>query len=171
MFNLSKYKEIEKIIEKSGKKTKIIAVSKNQSLEQVESAISNNVKIFGENRVQEAFTKFSQMQDKKKDIHLHLTGPLQTNKLKTAINIFHTFHTLDREKLIKEFGKYTDKIKNKEFFIQINTGKEETKSGVYPEDAEKFLKLCYFHGIKNIRGLMCIPPINDDPKKHRFSLG
>ena len=169
MFNLAKYQEIKKIIKKQGKKTEIIAISKNQSLNHVEEAVSNNLTIFGENRVQEAVSKFSEILKNNKTIKLHLTGPLQTNKTKIAIDVFDTFHTLDREKLLREFSKYSEKLKNKEFFIQVNTGKESTKSGIYPENVESFYKLCLSYGIKNIRGLMCIPPVSEDPKKH-FSL-
>lgn len=169
MFNFDKYKEIQEIIEKNGRKTEIIAISKNHSLESVRSAILNKVTIFGENRVQEALLKFQNLKKINKDIKLHLTGPLQTNKVKQALGLFDVFHTLDREKLLREFGKHLDKIKNKSFFIQVNTGKELTKSGVFPEDVESFLKLCELYGIKNIVGLMCIPPIKDDPKIH-FSL-
>lgn len=166
MFNLKKYSEINRIIKKMGKKTQIIAISKNHPLFKVEEAISNNVKIFGENRVQEAKQKFENIKNKDKSIKLHLTGPLQTNKVKQALDIFDVFHTLDREKLLKEFAKFPEKIVNKSFFIQVNTGKEDSKSGVYPENTSDFLNLCYFYGLKNIQGLMCIPPINEDPKKH-----
>ena len=79
------------------------------------------------------------------------------------------FHTLDREKILKEFSKHPEKIEKKHFFIQVNTGKELSKSGIYPEKVKEFLSQCNLYGIKNIKGLMCIPPINEDPKKH-FSL-
>ena len=94
-----------------------------------------------------------------------MTGPLQTNKVKEALRLFDVFHTLDREKILKEFAKFPEKIREKSFFIQINTGKEITKSGIFPEDAKSFLELCKLHNINNIDGLMCIPPINSDPKE------
>ena len=166
MFNCEKYVEISDFLEKSMKNTKIIAVSKNQPIEDIEKAIDCGVKIFGENRVQEAQKKFENILKQKNSIELHLTGPLQTNKVKQALNIFDTFHTLDRLKLLKELAKYPDLLKTKTFFIQVNTGKEETKSGVYPEDINEFYEMCIDHGIKNIRGFMCIPPINDSPRKH-----
>lgn len=166
MFNIDKYSEIENIIKKQGKKTKIIAISKNHPLEKVEFAISNGVKIFGENRVQEASLKFSEILKNNSSIELHLTGPLQTNKVKQAIDIFDVFHTVDREKLLKELSKYPEKLTKKTFFIQVNTGKEESKTGIYPENVNKFISLCNSYGLKNIKGLMCIPPINEDPKKH-----
>lgn len=170
MFNIEKYNEIAQLIKKSGKKTKIIAISKNHQKSKVEEAISKGVTIFGENRVQEAKLKFEDLTAKKNPLlKLHLTGPLQTNKVKQALNVFDVFHTLDREKLLVEISKYPEKIKNKYFFIQVNTGKELSKSGVYPEDLKSFYKQCESFGIKNILGLMCIPPINESPTKH-FSL-
>ena len=166
MFNFDKYLEVLKKIENTKKNTEIIAISKNHPLESVEKAISHGVKIFGENRVQEALLKFKKIKETDSSIKLHLTGPLQTNKVKQALDIFDVFHTIDREKLIKEIAKFKEKIINKTFFIQVNTGREVSKSGIYPEEVGNFLELCHSYGIKNIRGLMCIPPINEDPKKH-----
>ena len=91
---------------------------------------------------------------------------MQSNKVKQALTLFDVFHTLDRESLLKEFVKYPEIIKEKSFFVQVNTGKETTKSGVFPEDTKRFIDICRAHGLKNIEGLMCIPPINDDPSKH-----
>ena len=80
--------------------------------------------------------------------------------------MFDVFHTLDREKLLTELSKHPEKIKNKSFFIQVNTGKELSKSGVYPENVKSFLKQCNLCGLNNVLGLMCIPPINESPTKH-----
>mgnify|MGYP003955390405 CR=1 FL=1 len=91
---------------------------------------------------------------------------MQTNKVRHALEIFDIFHTLDRVKLLKELAKHHDKIINKKFYIQINIGKEESKTGIYPEELGEFLKLCKFYKIPKIEGLMCIPPIDEDPKKH-----
>ena len=166
MFDYKKYQEINKILNNKGKKTKIVAISKNHPLTSVDEAISHGINVFGENRVQEAKSKFQNILKSNNQIKLHLTGPLQTNKVKVALELFDVFHTLDREKLLKEFGKFPSKLKNKSFFIQINTGYEETKSGIKPEETKHFLTLCKSHGIENISGLMCIPPINESPKKH-----
>ena len=168
MFNINIHNEISKKINNLGKKTRIIAVSKNHPKSAVESAISYGINIFGENRVQEAKTKFGDLKKNYPKLELHLTGPLQTNKVKQAVNIFDVFHTLDREKLAKEFVK-VGRLEHKKFFIQVNTGKEETKSGVYPEELNQFIHYCKIDLSLNIIGLMCIPPINDQPKKH-FSL-
>ena len=168
MFNTHNYKKVLKEIEVLGKKTKIIAVSKNHPRKSVEDALKNGVRTFGENRVQEAKIKFDNLKKKYHDLELHLTGPLQTNKVKEAIKLFDVFHTLDREKLAREFVKYGN-LENKKFFIQVNTGKEESKSGIYIEQLEEFINYCRNDLYLNIVGLMCIPPINEQPIKH-FSI-
>ena len=166
-FDKEKYIEIVDFINKNSEKNvKIVAVSKNHSKKSVIDAIKSGVLIFGENRVQEALSKFSDIKKDNKEIELHLTGPLQSNKVKQAIEIFDVFQTLDREKLAKEFIKHFDIVKNKKFFIQINTGKEKNKSGILPEDADRFINYCKFEIKLPIVGLMCIPPINDSPTDH-----
>jgi len=166
MFNFEKYQKIKKDIDFLDKKTRIIAISKNHPFEEVERAISFGLNVFGENRVQEAKSKFESIKKVNKKIKLHLTGPLQSNKVKQALSLFDVFHTLDREKLLKELIKFPETIREKTFFIQINTGKEISKSGVFPEDTKTFLNLCKNYGLNNIGGLMCIPPINESPTKH-----
>tara|TARA_B100001093_G_C26477932_1_gene863515 strand:- start:79 stop:717 length:639 start_codon:yes stop_codon:yes gene_type:complete len=166
MFDLEKYNKVKKIISNLGKKTKIVAISKNHPIEEVQGAISKGVEIFGENRVQEARLKFENILKKNKQIKLHLTGPLQTNKVKAALDLFSVFHTLDREKLVRELIKFPEKLIDKSFFIQVNTGNEETKSGIKLDETKPFLEMCRSRGIKNIMGLMCIPPINENPKIH-----
>ena len=166
MFNFEEYKKIRENINLLGKKTEIIAISKNHPFKEIEKAISCGLEVFGENKVQEAKLKFEDIKEKNKKIILHLTGPLQTNKVNSALKLFDVFHTLDREKLLKELAKHHEKIKKKSFFIQVNTGKEATKSGIYPEDTKSFLELCKSYGVNNIVGLMCIPPIEESPKKH-----
>jgi PLP dependent protein len=165
MFSFEKYKKIKENIDILGKETKIIAISKNHSLKEVEKAISCGLDIFGENRVQEAKFKFEDIKKTNPNIKLHLTGPLQTNKIKQALHLFDVFHTVDREKLLKELVKFPQSIEEKSFFVQINTGKEISKSGVFPEDTKKFLNLCKTYEL-NIDGLMCIPPITESPAKH-----
>ena len=109
---------------------KIIAVSKNQSSESVLEAINFGVKIFGENRVQEALKKFVPLKKLYKDLKLHLLGPLQSNKVLDALSLFDVIHTLDREKLAKEIYKHKEILNNKSLFVQINMGKEESKNGL-----------------------------------------
>ena len=166
MFNITKFNEIKELLNKTTKNCQIIAISKNHPVESVEEAIRGGVRIFGENRVMEAKTKFSNLKINHPEIELHLTGPLQSNKVKLASNLFDVFHTLDREKIAKEFYKYSEVIRNKKFFVQVNTGEEKTKSGVYSKYLTEFLKFCRYDMSLNIIGLMCIPPINESAKIH-----
>jgi pyridoxal phosphate enzyme (YggS family) len=166
-FNITDYNEIINFIkENSIKKVKIIAISKNFPVLSVNLAISSGIKIFGENRVQEAEKKFSTIKESNPDIELHLTGPLQTNKVKQALNIFDVFQTLDREKLVLEFYKHKSISMSKFFFIQINTGAEKNKSGILPADADKFIEYCKLDLKMPVIGLMCIPPQNENPSEH-----
>ena len=166
MFNIKKYNEINDFLKKTSNSAKIVAISKNHPLESVLEAINYGVWIFGENRVQEAQEKFQQLKMKNPKIELHLTGPLQSNKVKTAITLFDVFHTLDREKIAREFSKYKDVLINKKIFLQINTGREKTKSGIFPEDTKDFIIFLISEMKLRIHGLMCIPPIEEDPIIH-----
>tara|TARA_B100000989_G_C19527984_1_gene467959 strand:- start:3436 stop:4071 length:636 start_codon:yes stop_codon:yes gene_type:complete len=166
MFNSKKFHEIQGFLKKSNKSAKIVAISKNHSLESVLDAINFGVRIFGENRVQEAQDKFQTIKQKNPKIELHLTGPLQSNKVKTAISLFDVFHTLDREKIAREFSKNLESLKYKKIFLQVNTGKERTKSGIFPEDVKDFLFFLKDEMKLYICGLMCIPPIDEEPSHH-----
>ena len=163
MFNTKKYNEINDFLKKTSNSAKIVAISKNHSLESVLQAIDSGVYTFGENRVQEAQDKFSKLKENNPKIELHLTGPLQSNKVKTALALFDVFHTLDREKIAREFSKHRELIKNKKIFLQINIGKENTKSGIFPEDTKDFLFFLKNEMNISVHGLMCIPPFNEDP--------
>ena len=166
-FNIENYRLIKEFIENNTQnKVKIVAISKNHPVEKILDAAKKGITVFGENRVQEAKTKFEVVKKNFPNIELHLTGPLQTNKIKDALKIFDVFHTLDREKLANEFYKLRKQALNKKFFIQINTGKETSKNGVLPELADKFISYCKDELNLNIIGLMCIPPISDSPKEH-----
>ena len=147
------------------KKSELMVVTKNRTSDDVETLIQQNQLIFGENKVQEAQKKFLTISNNR--IKIHLIGPLQTNKVKIALNLFDTIQSLDREKLIIEIAnhlnKNSEKIKTKNFFIQINIGQEEQKSGVAPESALALYELALINKL-NVVGLMCIPPKNDDPK-------
>ena len=166
MFDKIKYQEIKEKIQKTSISTEIIAISKYHSRESVNQAISCGVRIFGENRVLEAKNKFEDILSNNKEVKLHLTGPLQTNKVKQALKIFHVLHTIDREKLVNELCKFPDQISKKKLFVQVNTGKEKNKSGVYPENLKNFLNFCKDKKVINIAGLMCIPPINENAFHH-----
>ncbi len=146
---------------------KIVAVSKQQENEKIIEALENDQKIFGENRVQEAESKWTPLLSIHNDIELHLIGPLQTNKVKKALNLFDVIHTLDRESLAFEIYKNLKKSdKTKSFFIQVNTGEEQQKSGVFPEKLEEFFDLCTKKYQIPVTGFMCIPPLNESPSIH-----
>ncbi len=166
MFNIEKYTEIKGLLRKKAKSCEIIAISKNHPKESVTEAIKLGIRIFGENRVMEAKSKFSDLKNEYPEIQLHLTGPLQSNKVKDAVRLFDVFHTLDREKIVKEFSKFKEHLENKKIFIQVNTGEEETKSGVHPKHLNEFYKYCTMEMGLKICGLMCIPPISEDPRIH-----
>ena len=166
MFNIEKFNKIAKILKKHNNSGKIVAISKNHPVESILEAINQGVYIFGENRVQEAKTKYTKIKQDNPKIELHLTGPLQSNKVKDALLLFDVFHTIDREKIAKEFSKHQSLLKDKKFFVQINTGKEATKSGIFPEHTKDFLFFLKNEINLPIQGLMCIPPIDDDPTYH-----
>ena len=166
MFNIQKFNEIRQNLEKHNKTGKIVAISKNHPIESVFDAINQGVYIFGENRVQEAKSKFVKIKNDNPKIELHLTGPLQSNKVKDALLLFDVFHTIDREKIAKEFSKHQKLLINKKFFVQVNTGREKTKSGILPEETKDFLFFLKNEINLPIQGFMCIPPIDDDPKYH-----
>ena len=166
MFNIEKYREIREKIDKNQLKSQIVAISKNHPQDSVIQAINHGVRIFGENRVIEAKNKFSKILLEYPEVELHLTGPLQSNKVKKAIDLFDVFHTIDREKIANEISKHRDKLQNKKLFVQVNTGKEINKSGIYPEDLKEFLAYCYNDIKIKIVGLMCIPPIDEKASIH-----
>tara|TARA_B110000116_G_scaffold253106_1_gene249545 strand:+ start:505 stop:1143 length:639 start_codon:yes stop_codon:yes gene_type:complete len=166
MFKSTEYLSIVKFIRDSSKNTKIIAVSKNHPQMFVKEALKQGVRIFGENKVLEAEEKFLDLKKEYPDIELHLTGALQTNKVKKALSIFDVFHTLDREKLAKEFAKSLHKIIKKKLFIQINTGKEISKGGIHPNESSEFINYCKQELSLPISGLMCIPPMEEEPSHH-----
>ena len=157
------YNILEKINEtlKNFPSAKLQIVTKNRSTETIKELIDKGYNLFGENKVQEANDKFKNLNTTNLD--LHLIGPLQTNKVKLALQIFNTIQTIDREKLVNEIYKIQDKskLKTSNFFIQINIGEEEQKSGVPPDKLEQLYKLCIDRNLK-IVGLMCIPPIGDN---------
>jgi len=161
---------IDKNFRNSVNMPRIIAISKNHPISSVKEAIDSGVRIFGENKVQEALSKFSDIKKQHNTIELHLTGPLQTNKVKSALSIFDIFQTLDREKLAIEFNKHMANNSDKKFFIQINTGMEKQKTGMHPASSSDFIDFCQQDLNLSIVGLMCVPPINDDPTKHFIML-
>jgi len=145
---------------------KIIAVSKVQPKERVIAALEAGQRVFGENRLQEAEERWEGLKPKYQDIELHLIGGLQTNKAARAVTLFDVIQTVDRKKLAKVLASEMSK-QNKYLpvYIQVNTGKEEQKGGCMPEDLPSLVKTATELGL-NIIGLMCIPPVGDDPTLH-----
>ena len=149
------------------KTPKLVAVSKKQEDYKVDKALACGQKIFGENRVQEATNRWKKRLEIYKDLELRLIGPLQTNKVKQSLDLFDVIETIDREKIATEIAKkFHSKTKTKRFYIQVNTGNEPQKSGINPLDADAFIKYCVKDLTLPIVGLMCIPPISEDPSMH-----
>lgn len=145
----------------------LIAVSKVQPLERLEAALAAGQRVFGENRVQEAKSKFPALRERYPDIELHLIGPLQTNKVKEAVALFDVIQTLDRPKLaaaLAEEGRRQGRLPK--LFVEVNTGEEPQKAGIAPADLGAFLAECRDqHGLE-IAGLMCIPPVEEEASLH-----
>lgn len=147
----------------------LVAVSKQQPDDRVDAALSAGQRLFGENRVQEAMERWSVRRLLYPGLQLHLIGPLQTNKVREAVALFNVIETLDRIRLADALK--AEMVRQEKFlpcFIQVNTGSEEQKAGVSPEDFPALLEHCRSIGL-NVTGLMCIPPVNDPPALH-FSL-
>ena len=146
--------------------TQLIAVSKVQPNERVLNVLEQGHTIFGENKVQEAHGKWPMFRENFPNSKVHLIGPLQSNKVKQAIELFDTIHTVDRLKLAQKLSNEIQaQGKAPEMFIQINTGEEEQKSGISPKNADQFIADCISLDLP-IKGLMVIPPINEEPSLH-----
>jgi len=149
--------------------TKLIAVSKVQPNSRIETVLEQGHRVFGENRVQEAQSKWPNFRERYGGIELHIIGHLQTNKTRTAIELADCIHTLDRIKLAKNIARIAQELgKCPDLFVQVNTGEEPQKSGIFPRDTQTFIKECLSMDLP-IVGLMCIPPINEEASLH-FSL-
>jgi len=145
-------------------KVKIIAVSKTFSIDNILPLIDNGHLDFGENKVQEAVDKWTDIKNYKKDLKLHMIGKLQTNKVKQAVKLFDYIHSLDSLKLAKKISEEQKKIKKSiKIFIQINIGDENQKSGIKIDELPNFYNSCIKDYKLDVIGLMCLPPINLDP--------
>jgi pyridoxal phosphate enzyme (YggS family) len=145
----------------------LVAVSKFHPVEAVQEAINAGQKVFGENRVQEAASKFPALKASHNEIELHLIGPLQTNKVGEAIQLFDVIETVDRPKLAESLASEMDRAGHRpDLLIQVNTGEEPQKAGVLPVEIDTFMELCREKLSLPVIGLMCIPPIDDEPAMH-----
>lgn len=146
--------------------THLIAVSKVQPLDRVKSVLDQGHRLFGENRVQEAAGKWPDLRTRYDGVTLHLLGPLQSNKVRQAFDLFEAFHSLDREKLARRIADHAqERGFCPELFIQVNTGEEPQKAGVLPAQTDTFVAACRAMDL-SLAGMMCIPPADEDPRPH-----
>ena len=162
----AKIKQAATACGRSEKDVTLVAVSKMHEAEEILPLLLAGHRVFGENRVQEAMRKFPALKEQFPDLKLHLIGGLQTNKVKEAVSFFDVIESVDRielaEKLAAEMKKQG---RNLPCFIQVNTGEEPQKSGIVPRETISLVKQCRNLGL-NIVGLMCIPPVDDEPAPH-----
>lgn len=145
----------------------LVAVSKTKPVEEIRPVIAAGQRVFGENRVQEAQAKWPQLKAETPDLELHLIGPLQSNKTADAVALFDVIQTVDREKIAREIAREIAKQgRAPGLFIQVNTGSEPQKAGIEPDAAVDFIDLCRNELALTIRGLMCIPPFDENPGPH-----
>jgi hypothetical protein len=153
--------------ERKPEDVRLIAVSKTFEAPDILPVLSAGHRLFGENRVQEAKGKWPDLKTQFPDVALHLIGPLQSNKAKEAVALFDAIHAIDREKIARAVAaEMAAQAKRLELFIQVNTGEEPQKAGVMPRDAAAFVALCRGELELDIAGLMCIPPIDEEPAVH-----
>lgn len=145
----------------------LVAISKTVPVEGIEPVIAAGQRVFGENYVQEARAKWPDLRDRWDDIHLHLVGPLQSNKAREAVALFDVIQSLDRASLAEALAKAIEKAgRCPRLFIQVNTGDEPQKGGVGTAEADAFIDACRTRWGLAVEGLMCIPPAEDPPSPH-----
>jgi PLP dependent protein len=147
--------------------SQLIAVSKTYDASAILPVLQAGHRQFGENRVQEAQGKWPSLRQQFPDINLHLIGPLQSNKAKDAVALFDCIHTIDRPKIAEaiasEMVKQSRQLK---LFVQVNTGEEPQKAGIIPRETTAFVTMCRDHLNITLAGLMCIPPVDEEPAVH-----
>ena len=158
--------KLNALVDQKIRKPEIIAVSKTFDIEHIKPVLEHGHKNFGENKIQEAISKWTDVKKEHPDIKLHMLGKVQTNKAKFLIPLFDYLHSLDNLKLAEKISnEQIKKNKKIKIFIQVNLGKEEQKSGITLENLENFYKECKINLNLDIIGLMCLPPKEDQPKK------
>ncbi len=170
---IESFKKINSNINKLSlqQKINIVAVSKTFSLEHIKPLIEHGHNHYGENRVQEAVTKWRDLKSNNNKLKLHLIGKLQTNKAKDAIKLFDYIHSVDSQKLADVLSKHqTNLNKRLKYFIQVNIGNEIQKSGIPVNELDSFYNYCVNNARLDILGLMVIPPNDNDTKKYFKSL-
>lgn len=145
----------------------LMAISKTQPAEAVAEALAAGHRLFGENKVQEAQAKFPALLERHPDARLHLVGPLQSNKARDAVLLFHAIQSVDRPKLAEALAREMDRTgKRPDCLIQVNTGEEPQKAGVIPAEADGFIAECRDRLGLPVTGLMCVPPVDEEPAPH-----
>ena len=168
---LNNFNLIQNKINGISKLTRLVVVTKNKSYEHIHPLLQANHLDYGENKIQEAANKWTSIVASNKEIRLHLIGRLQSNKVKQAFNIFQFIHSLDSEKLAKIFSTLEQETRiKKKYFIQVNIGNEDQKAGILVDKLNQFSTYCVKQLNLNVLGFMCIPPVNQDPKKHFIKL-
>ncbi len=148
----------------------LVAITKVHGIDRIRPAIVAGHRTFGENRVQEAEGKWPALRDDFSDLTLHLVGPLQSNKVHRAVELFDVIETIDRQRIADRVAREIKaQDKAMECFVQVNTGEEPQKAGIPPAETEKFVHYCRDELALPVVGLMCIPPVDDEPSLH-FSL-
>ncbi|MBM3542992.1 MAG: YggS family pyridoxal phosphate-dependent enzyme [Alphaproteobacteria bacterium] len=146
---------------------RLVAVTKTVPASVIEEALEAGQRIFGENRVQEAQAKWPVLKERYPDVELHLVGPLQSNKAREAVALFDVIETVDRPKIARILAEeMTRQGKHPRLFVQVNTGEEPQKAGIAPDETEDFIVLCRDTYKLTIDGLMCIPPLDEEPAMH-----
>ncbi len=145
---------------------RLVAISKVQPDERVEAVLKQGHRLFGENKVQEAAGKWPGFRESYDGIELHLVGPLQSNKTRQAMELFDVIQSVDRPKLARTLARLAEELGHcPDLYVQVNTGEEEQKAGILPDDADAFIAECRELGLPVI-GLMCIPPVDEEPALH-----
>ncbi len=158
--------EAEKAAGRAPGSVRLIAVSKVQPEARVTAVLKEGHRMFGENKVQEAAGRWPDYRHTYGEIELHLIGPLQSNKTRQATQLFDAIHSLDRPKLAKALARIAqEEGRCPELFIQVNTGEEAQKAGILPAEADRFIADCRGLDLP-VRGLMCIPPLEEEPSLH-----
>ncbi len=156
---------------KPKKSINIVAVSKTFSINHIMPLFNHGHRHFGENKVQEALSKWSDVKEKNKDLKLHMIGKLQSNKAKDAVKLFEYIHSLDNQKLADKLSKYQSDINRQlKYFIQVNIGNEIQKSGIPIPELDDFYNYCIKEAQLKVVGLMIIPPIGDNSEKYFKSI-
>ena len=168
---IENYTNIKEQVSLLNPKTRLVVVTKNQNIENINKLIKMGHLDFGENKVQEAISKWKDIISDNKNVNLHLIGGLQSNKAKDAFKIFNYIHSLDSEKLARIFSDLEKNDSKKiKYFVQVNIGNEIQKNGINVSLVSDFVKYCQKDLKLNILGLMCIPPVNNYPESYFLKL-